>query len=249
MYDWEYELIEYVRELKNTICILEKELNKYPKGTISISVKKDGRKEYFHRIHMNGKRFQKYLSVSKNNDLIEKLLAKQQDTPALKDKLRNIFVIYKHLLPKALNVLNNIKINKQYYQPFFSENSKNPEHLKYRTLRGEIVRSISEKTIADALFRYNLDYKYEKSLQLGNIVIYPDFTIINPINGKTYYWEFLGLNTDEYLKSWDFKVSRFAENNISRENYLIVSTMEEINSVDDIIRNNFTLDRYKNLFS
>ncbi len=249
MYDWEYELIEYVRRLALRKKELQDKLDSFPAGyLVTTTRKKTQKKEYYHRISIKGKITQKYISPETGKNLISSLSEKRLQTPAINAELAHVENVYQYLLPMCNNILSKITITKERYLPFYSENPKKPEHLKYRTLRGELVRSISEKTIADALFRYNLDYKYEKALQLGSVTIYPDFTIINPINGKTYYWEFLGLNTEEYLKSWDFKVSRFAENNISRENYLIVSTMDEINAVDNIIKNTFTLQRYNDIY-
>ncbi len=248
MYDFEYEIIELARKLKIRIDKLEKEFAGLPEGRI-ITIKKNNHFENFHRVYKGGKRNQTYLSLTKDRALINLLIDKQQKAPLLKKELKIVYEQYNQILPMAKKILDNIKTPRIKYSPFYSENPKNPEYLKYVTLRGELVRSISEKTIADALFRYNLDYKYEKALQLGKVTIYPDFTVTNPINGKTYYWEFLGLNSEEYLKSWDFKVSRFSENNISRENYLLVTKMEEINTIESVIKENFTLERYKNLIS
>lgn len=249
MYDWEYEIIEFVRKLQLKKERLEKESKSFPEGFIVTSKRKGSKKtEYYHRICLNGKRTQTYLSPAHNQEFINLLLKKRHMMPEYNKEIHMIEKTYNQWLPVARKILSGIEMPKTKFPPFFSENSKKPEHLRYRTLREEVVRSISEKTIADTLYRYNLDYKYEKALQLGNTVIHPDFTIINPINGKTYYWEFLGLNTDEYQKTWDFKLARYSENNISKENYLIVSTMEEINSIEAVIRRNFTLERYKNIF-
>ena len=51
---------------------------------------------------------------------------------------------------------------------------------EYYTIKGERVRSKSEKIIADELYRYQIPYKYEFPLTLAthnrNIQLYPDFT-------------------------------------------------------------------------
>lgn len=45
------------------------------------------------------------------------------------------------------------------------------------TLRGDSVRSHGEKSIADFLYKRNIDYKYEKPIARENTVTFPDFTI------------------------------------------------------------------------
>lgn len=57
------------------------------------------------------------------------------------------------------------------------KNPMAPENLKYKTKSGIAVRSKSERTIADKLSQYDLPYKYDTRLQLGNRVVYPDFII------------------------------------------------------------------------
>lgn len=250
MYDWEYDIIELVRSLGMKIDSLEKEMDGFPEGFMVISKKRNGKKiEYYHRTYTSGKYSQKYLSPLTEKKLIDLLITKRERMPEITEELHKLKESYNSLLPIARRILSEINIRKVNYPPFYSENHLHPEHLRHKTVRGEIVRSISERTIADTLFRYDLDYKYEKALQLGNAVIHPDFTIINPINGKTYYLEFLGLNNEEYNKSWDFKLARFAENNISKENYLIVTVPEDLNNLDHIIKQNFTLERYKRILS
>ena len=76
------------------------------------------------------------------------------------------------------------------------KNPMAPENLKYKTKSGIAVRSKSERTIADKLSQYDLPYKYDTRLQLGNRVVYPDF-IIRRWDDKQVIWEHFGLMTDE----------------------------------------------------
>jgi hypothetical protein len=57
------------------------------------------------------------------------------------------------------------------------------------TLKGEMVRSQAEKRIADFLFCYNIPYAYEPTLELGNILVKPDFYLPK----QEIYVEFWGL--------------------------------------------------------
>jgi hypothetical protein len=80
--------------------------------------------------------------------------------------------------------------------------------LIHRTARGELVRSISEVVVADALHTEGVDYSYEKALPgaIGG-PRYPDFTAENPATGITVFWEHLGMLSDPtYARRWQEKL-------------------------------------------
>lgn len=70
------------------------------------------------------------------------------------------------------------------------------------TVKGERVRSKSEKIIADTLERMGVPYKYECPLELSEKkILHPDFTVLNKRIRKEYYWEHLGMIDDaDYVK-------------------------------------------------
>lgn len=72
----------------------------------------------------------------------------------------------------------------------------------YSTVKGDLVRSKSEVIIANLLLQEGIEYDYEKTLFVGGgNQISPDFTIY--INGKTLYWEHLGMiGTETYDQDW-----------------------------------------------
>lgn len=80
--------------------------------------------------------------------------------------------------------------------------------LIHRTSRGELVRSISEVVVADALHAEGVDYHYEKALRgPDGVERYPDFTAEDPATGITVYWEHLGMLSDPaYTRRWEKKV-------------------------------------------
>ena len=63
---------------------------------------------------------------------------------------------------------------------------------RYITLKGEEVRSKSEKIIADYFFLNDVPYKYECPLALPGETIHPDFTILRVSDRKEIYHEHLG---------------------------------------------------------
>lgn len=83
------------------------------------------------------------------------------------------------------------------------------------TERGERVRSKSEKIIADKLYALGIPYRYECPLVLqGNVIVYPDFTILRA-DGKEVYLEHFGRMDDpEYVEKTMCKLSTYEKNSI-----------------------------------
>ena len=80
-----------------------------------------------------------------------------------------------------------------------------PAEGAYQTNRGELVRSKSEKIIADTLDKYGVPYEYEPFVELkSHQNAYPDFMVLNVRTKKTYIWEHLGLLSDEKYAAKNF---------------------------------------------
>ncbi len=112
------------------------------------------------------------------------------------DMLENIY----RQLPKGKKEMVNpiIATDEQYIEKWLEEHpgSQNLyyEDGIYKTAKGEMVRSKSEKIIADTLNRYGVPYVYEPMIELkGYHTVYPDFLILNVRERKTIIWEHLGL--------------------------------------------------------
>ena len=71
--------------------------------------------------------------------------------------------------------------------PFFKE------YLIHDTDSGLKTRSKAEQMIESALRHYNLAYRYEEKLELGDATYYPDFKIIHPKTGEIIIWENIGM--------------------------------------------------------
>lgn len=80
----------------------------------------------------------------------------------------------------------------------------------HETASGNLVRSKSERLIANLLTQNQIPFRYEERLQAGRREFVPDFTIT--VNGKTFYWEHLGmLDLAEYQQNWEIKRSWYNE--------------------------------------
>ena len=118
------------------------------------------------------------------------------------------------------------------------------EHMhSFETHNGEIVRSKSEKIIADALLNAGVPYSYEPRLSFGNrLSKCPDFAALNVRTRTTWYWEHRGkLGEGEYAVDAFDKLMLYERNGlIIGENLIItMETLEkplEIKRVNTIIR-------------
>lgn len=97
----------------------------------------------------------------------------------------------------------------------FPQNPNFREHLIHKSLSNNLVRSKSEAMIDSALFRYKIPFRYECQLQLGDTVLYPDFTIMHPSSQKIFYWEHFGLmDNPDYIRNTFSKLQVYGSNNI-----------------------------------
>lgn len=89
--------------------------------------------------------------------------------------------------------------------------------LIHRTERGELVRSISEVVVADAMHRERVNYRYEYPLVgKDGTERYPDFTVDDAATGITIYWEHLGMLSDpNYVQRWQKKLKWYEDMGMS----------------------------------
>ncbi len=96
----------------------------------------------------------------------------------------------------------------------YERSKDHPEHLVIEMPDGTMCRSKSERTIAQELIRYSIPYLYECKTLIGNMIMYPDFTVRNRRHGKQYIWEHNGRMTDEsYFGSAMYRERIYLQNN------------------------------------
>ncbi|MCR4955257.1 MAG: hypothetical protein K6A30_01045 [Lachnospiraceae bacterium] len=134
--------------------------------------------------------------------------------------------IGKKLLVKPL-IQSDIQYIEEWLESHPGGKNPFPQEGKYQTVKGEKVRSKSEKIIADALERHKIPYQYEPLIELNDYhVMYPDFVALNIRTREQYYWEHLGLISDmEYATKNMRKMQIYEENGYLLGQNLIV-TME-----------------------
>lgn len=168
--------------------------------------------KFYHKL--NGQRI--YLPKQKL-DFIKQLALKRYLTSQKEDLEHKIQAIdcylkeYSMKSSKSTQLLNDIPLYRElldeYYQPVscqlalwknepFEKNTKYPEYLVHKSISGNLLRSKSEALIDMLLYTHKIPYRYECALHLGEVTLYPDFTIRHPKTGKLFYFEHFGLMDD-----------------------------------------------------
>ncbi len=122
------------------------------------------------------------------------------------------------------NFQSNVLTTETWKNESFQTNPAHPEHLLHKSLSGEKLRSKSEVIIANALFMNHIPYRYECELNLGEVSLYPDFTILHPVTHELYYWEHFGLmHNPDYRNNTSQKLKLYIENRIYPSEHLITT--------------------------
>jgi len=182
--------------------------NKYLGADKSDLIHKIAQKEYCQRLDKH---------IAKRIRLLEKLYFEYEH--------QRLVDVYDQMHPGRKAVVTPlIKSSEQIVQDFenvvYEGKGFDPDnHSAFFTMKGERVRSKSEKIIADELHKYSIPYKYEMPLRLkykGNeVVIYPDFIALNPRTGKRYIIEHLGmLDNSTYYSNTLLKLDIYEKNHI-----------------------------------
>lgn len=247
---------KYVNQLQEMKQEVESKLLQMPEGGLRSTTTR-GKPRFYWTI--KGKK-QVYLNAK--NDELKKLLAQKsyykdlQKTIDLQikslDKIlenKDLFPIsdvFYSLPPCRQELVTPIQItDEQFAMEWLNQSfTSNPYPFaddSLKTDRGEIVRSKTEKFIADKLNKLNIPYRYEQELYLEYTreVVYPDFTILNKKTRKIYYLEHLGMMGDpSYSRKSINKIKKYVKNNIIPGKDLIL-TFE----TDDVIIDTSNLDR------
>ena len=148
---------------------------------------------------------------------------------ALENKLEELKNIY-YKMPVAKQclikpyILSDAEFIKKWENSKTLGNNNYPIVNGFTTERGEIVRSKSEKMIADKLYLKKIPYVYEAKVILDNKIIFPDFILLNVSIRKEYYFEHFGMMDDEqYCKKALEKIDFYKKNGIYLGDRLLAS--------------------------
>lgn len=106
----------------------------------------------------------------------------------------------------------------------YTRNLAYPEQLIHKCISGHFVRSKSEALIDTYLHTHRIPYRYECILQLGDSILYPDFTIKHPKTGDIYYWEHFGMmDNPKYAQNACSKLQLYTTHGIIPSIHLITT--------------------------
>ena len=233
-----YERIEREnKRLKTKIDVIQKQLKSMPKGEIQCV--QDGE---FQRWYLKESGKRTYIS-KKKRELAEKLAIKKYLSTLLKSLKQEKTAIEFYLRHHKINQAEQfLKPTSPYYKlllPFFNspntnnqkwmmenyeKNMKYPEQLIFKASSGNYVRSKSEMMIDMFLHINKIPFRYECALQLGELVLYPDFTVKHPVTDEIYYWEHFGMMDDpNYCRNACLKLQTYTFNGIIPTVHLIMT--------------------------
>lgn len=237
-------------ELENKIKKIEKELKKYPPDRLSITRTGD----YWRWYRISGKE-RTYIS-KKNRPLAEKLALKfllEQKLLELRTELRAVRAYLQIIStypsnPHHMEMLESEELQKlipysrtlsdklnRWQTQEYDKNESYPENLIHHTIKGDFVRSKAEGMIADTLYRMGIPYRYECRLDLADGTCYPDFTIIHPVTGETWYLEHYGkMDDEEYIEKYHSKNRKYIENGYLEGHNLICTFESKSKPLDNI---------------
>ena len=124
----------------------------------------------------------------------------------------------------------------------YEKSTEHPEHLKFPTVRGELVRSKSEALISYVLVQNHIPYRYECALPVDGETFHPDFTILRPFDRKIILWEHLGLLDDiKYINRTTHKLNKYMKNGwIPGKNLILTSETDllplDIRQVEELVK-------------
>ncbi len=216
MINYRDELLEQLNEIQMLKAMLEKKLKKCKcteKGSLRVTTCHGFQQYYFKK---DGDNKAEYISSS-NTNKIKELVQREYDEKVLNElsslekrlkKFLNTYewdsidVIYEKLCKgRKIYVTPIVPTESMKVAAWYAQNkgAQNPYEIKnpFQTLNGEMVRSKSEKILADLFKSMNIPYVYEPRFVLyDGRVVYPDFALYSEKNGVTIYWEHLGLAED-----------------------------------------------------
>ncbi len=246
-------------ELERFMSLCNEFLASAPEGKLRISLYKDKAK-FFHRLE---DRSLKYLSSRTSQETIRKLAQKDYCQKALRDCARELSKIeallkekeqqpvariYGRLCPIRQNLVSPLEDTLQNRLKSWLE-QKTPrleihrDSMTRMTMKGELVRSAVEKSIADCLYLNKIPYKYEAQfITRDKRILYPDFMVWQPGTGRILLWEHFGMmDRHEYVGRFMDKLSSYSSCGIFPGNGLIVTfsdsykglAQEELNAIMD----------------
>ena len=216
------------QRLEKQIKLLESKIKELPEGKLICARNENRWKWYCSDGH------ESVYIPKKEQQFAEKLATKKYLSLLCEDMRQEKAAINHYLRHHKPSKADELLINESEYQKLLLSNfssqsqelynwmnskyetcNKYPEKRVFKTASSNMVRSKSEVLIDMALYTNKIPFRYECELNLGELTIYPDFTIKHPKTGKIYYWEHFGrMDNPKYAQNAASKLKNYIENGI-----------------------------------
>ena len=238
-------LEQELTQLEHNIKVLEKRVAQYPAGVLQIGHCKGTTQYYYRDEHRNQTEKRNHYIKKEDRKIAELLAQKDYDQKLLKnltEKYRYLKTalgkyeqsdyveIYEKLHQDRKKLVTPLYISNEEYAKQWQDVTwqKKPfaeGTAEIYTVKGERVRSKSEKILADYFEREGIPYRYEYPVRLsGSKIIHPDFMLLNIHTRKEYYLEHLGLmDNPEYAANAVSRIEEMARNGIVQGNNLLLT--------------------------
>ncbi len=213
------------QQLEEQILSINSQLKELPKGNFFCT--------------RNGKHYKWYQSDGHNQTYI----------PKKEHKLAEQLAVKKYLSLLLEDLIHEKKAIDFYLRHHNSEVGKAEQLLRnepeYQRLLSAYFKPMSEALIDMLLYTNKVPFRYECALQLGETIIYPDFTIRHPVSGEVYYWEHFGkMDNPDYCKNVSSKLQLYTSHGIIPSIQLITTYETKRNplsaeTIEKIIREYF----------
>lgn len=227
--------LSYLRKVKTVIA---KKINAAPEGKLRCAISKGYFQYYIGDRYLKSKEKKTVVKIAEKEYCLkmEKLIRKYEHALEVvcdfieNERLQNV---YRELHPARKVIVNPLyrpieEMIEEFEQVTYKgKGFEELDKTAYYTMKGERVRSKSEKIIADELCRQGIPYKYELLMELQTwnkkIMVYPDFTVLNKRTGKKWIIEHLGMmDKTSYFESTIQKLDIYEKNDILLGRDLII---------------------------
>ncbi|MFL8951934.1 hypothetical protein ACWOAQ_02920 [Helcococcus kunzii] len=240
MIDISTAIKEEFKKLDTLLLSINVNMKIFPEGKLKIK-KVNNKFYYYHVLDDSTVKFipkkdielAKVLCKKSYYEKLKKIITKQMNYLKyfpMRYNYKNIENVYNNLAPERKALINPIEPSLEQFimewkNKYFTPLSFRKEEKQFITNNKELVRSKSEKILADLFSSYNLIYKYECPLFLDKYdPIYPDFTFICPYTKREIYWEHFGMmDNPEYAIKAIEKIRYYAKHEILLGDRLFVS--------------------------
>ena len=114
------------------------------------------------------------------------------------------------LPPEALTMEEELAV---WQTAEYPRSKEYPEHLTLKMSDGTYCRSKSELMISEELIDYGVPFRYENLTRIGNVNLYPDFTVRNRRTGKEFFWDHFGMmDNEDYFNGYTRKMRLYVSN-------------------------------------